>query len=83
MMGFFSPIMIAIWRQMNIAGDDHIKLVVNLRKTNVVCSSHLEIHKILSLQMTGSEAIWEMKGTQKRMKGVSQVHRVMFWVYYI
>lgn len=55
---FFSlAIQIFIWWTMNVAGDGHIKWIVNLRKTNVACSSHLEIHKILYLQMTRSEAV--------------------------
>lgn len=54
---FFLAIQIFIWQTMKVAGDGHIKWIVNLRKTNVVCSSHLGIHKILYLQMTGSEAV--------------------------
>lgn len=57
MVGVFSAIKIVIWKKMNVAGDDHIKLIVNLRKTHVTCSSHLEIHKILYLQMVGSETV--------------------------
>lgn len=54
---FFLAIQIFIWRTLNVAGDGHITWIVNLRKTNVACSSHLAIHKILYLQMTRSEAV--------------------------
>lgn len=62
---FFSAIKIFIWRTKNVAGDDHIKCIVSLRKTKVLCSSQLEIHKILYLQMTGSKAV---QGKQRALE---------------
>lgn len=64
---FFLAIQIFIWRTLKVAGNGHIKWIVNLRKTNVVCSSHLAIHKILYLHRRQEVKLSRgTRGTRKR-----------------